>query len=81
MNQLVKQMMTRSVLVLTFLALGTCAHSYALTAGSGFGGCVSGSGGPCAAPSSVPEIDPSMAGTGIVLLGGTVLLVRARRRQ
>lgn len=69
-----KQMMIRAVLALAFLTFGTCAHSYAQ------GGCVTG-GGPCRAVTSVPEIDPSLAGTGIVLLGGAVLLVRARRRQ
>lgn len=72
-----KKLVVRSVLVLTFLAFGTSVHNYAHAQS----GCVNGNPGACPAPVSVPEIDPSLAGTGVALLGGTVLLIRARRRR
>jgi hypothetical protein len=72
-----KTMMIRTVLVLTFLAFGTSVNNYAHAQGL-CGGVNTAGGGSCAA---VPEIDPSLAGTGIALLGGAVLLIRARRRR
>jgi hypothetical protein len=72
-----KLTMIRTALVLAFLALGTSVSNYARAQG----GCVTGGTGGCPAVAAVPEIDPSLAGTGIALLGGTVLLIRTRRRH
>jgi LPXTG-motif cell wall-anchored protein len=38
-------------------------------------------GGPSACSKSAPEVDPSLAGAGIALLGGTLVVLRARRRK
>jgi hypothetical protein len=69
-----KSTMIRTVLVLAFLTFGTSVSNYAHAQS----GCVNGGTGAC---QTVPEIDPSLAGTGIALLGGAVLLIRARRRH
>jgi hypothetical protein len=71
-----KLTMIRTALVLALLALGTSVTNYAHAQG----GCVTGGTG-CTPVPAVPEIDPSLAGTGIALLGGTVLLIRTRRRH
>lgn len=68
-----KKLFIRAVLALTLFAFSPCAHSYAQS------GCVNGGTGAC--PPGTPEIDPSLAGTGLVLLGGAALLIRARRKQ
>jgi hypothetical protein len=40
------------------------------------GGCVN---GPC--PVTTPEIDTSLSGTALTLLGGTLLVLRARKQK
>jgi len=40
------------------------------------GGCLTGGSGGCP---TAPEVDPSLAGSGLALLGGVVLVLRARR--
>jgi MYXO-CTERM domain-containing protein len=68
-----KKMMIRSVLALAVLMFSACIAPYARAQQ----GCVTGGTG-CAA---APEIDPSLAGTGLAVLGGAVLLIRVRRRR
>jgi hypothetical protein len=72
-----KTMMIRTVLALAFLLFspGLTGYAHAQICGN-----VNGSGGG-SCPAGVPEIDPSLAGTGIALVGGAVLLIRARRRH
>jgi hypothetical protein len=43
------------------------------------GGCVNGGSGSCTA--EVPEMDPGMVSGGLALLGGVVMVVRARRQR
>jgi hypothetical protein len=67
----VMKLVLRTVLAVVLLSLGTSIHSYAQS------GCASGGNG-CP---TTPEIDPSMAGADLALLGGVALLIRSRRRQ
>ncbi len=61
-------LLVRAALVLPLLfALHSPAHAQ--------GGCVNGGSGGCV----VPEIEPGLANGGLALLGGLVLVVRARR--
>ena len=62
-------------LAVVVLSLGAYSHSYAQSGCTTGGTTCGGDGG------AAPEIDPSMTGSGAVLLGGIVLLVRSRRRR
>jgi hypothetical protein len=60
----------RSVLATLVLLLGAHSTSHAQ------GGCDN-----CGHSTPAPEIDPSLGSGGVALLGGAILLLRARRRQ
>ena len=62
----------RTTLALAILVFGAQAHSYAQ------GGCDTGGSGGCP---STPEIDPTMASAGLVLLGGAALIIRSRSKK
>jgi hypothetical protein len=65
----------RTGFAVVLLSLGSYSHSFAQS------GCTTGGTGCGPADTgSAPEIDPSMTGSGAVLLGGVVLLIRSRRR-
>jgi hypothetical protein len=65
------KLVLRTVLAVALLSLCSSVHSYAQS------GCTSGGTG-CP---STPEIDPSMAGADLALLGGAAMLIRSRRKQ
>jgi hypothetical protein len=58
---------TKFALVLLALALGTCTAAEALA----FGGIITKS----------PEIDPNLAVSAVALLGGTLAVLRLRRKK
>jgi hypothetical protein len=63
-----KKNLLMNTLVVLGLVLGTCASAHGMV----FGGRI---------PASTPEIDPSLAISGLTLLAGSLAVLRAKRSK
>jgi hypothetical protein len=66
----------RMILALALFVFGAHTHSYAQSgcSDSGPGGCPASNG-------TVPEIDPSMTSGGLILLAGSIVMIRSWRKR
>jgi hypothetical protein len=71
----------KKVLKCSFLGLALAVAATAAGHAQNGGGGTSGPGGGPIAPHQAPEVDPALAIGGLSLVGGTLAILRAKRRK